>query len=201
MRADIEQPWSEIMGLVQSKSSCFNLKGVSILDIGCGPATGVFDFFAKVGFARYVGVDNRARENGWICHENYSSLRNEGVLVVPELSEFTFNEIFSVHDSTEAGEFLATCNEQFDIIVLSNLLHLRGVREYWRNLLRSSMGRLKPAGSVYVKVFIEAYETCEECMPFNDAEIQQMAMMFSNIDCVEVMEGARKVRLFGQRGN
>lgn len=190
--------WLEIKGLASSRCADLDWGQVSILDLCCGCSDEIFRLYEDIRFARYVGVELVECDNPSVTYCNYSSLRIERELIAPELSENEFNNKFSVHFGTDAEAFTSSCQEKFDLVVVSNLLHLTTLKKKWKDLLHSSMQCLKPSGYAYIKVYVQ--ECDSRIVPFDDSEVTELKKALCDADCTLVEgEGARKIRLFGRK--
>src|SRR5688572_9729867 len=133
MRAELSLPWSDIV--TTAAQAQFNLNGSAILDLGCGKGSSVLRLIEFAQISRYLGIERDSHDSREINHFNihkcYFTLRQEGFLNGPDYDDASFNRIFEVRYGVDAEEFLASSEERFDLIVLSNLLHLSEVKPSW----------------------------------------------------------------------
>ncbi len=194
---NLAEPWSDILSLSGDGDVHLDWRNASILDLGCGVSFDVLRLFERTGFARYKGVERKRRDSRTInylsLYNNYSSLRLEGLLQGPDLNERLFKKRISVRYSINVEHFLPP-HKEYDIIVLSNLLHLDGPKRVWKDLLRAASNCLRPDGYLYIRVFIRPNEYGSY---FNDVELAEMENMLLEPKKTFVDKN-EKVRLFGR---
>lgn len=172
MGPTLQSPWLEIKESINSSASPFDWRHVSILDLGSGNYDCIFRFYESVGFGKYVAVDEEIPVQAMVAFDRFVSYRNEGFLNVPELNREEFDERFALHYGCKMQVFLSECREQFDIVVLSNVLHLKDVKNDWEALVKAGLACLKPGGYCYIKVFTTEYN--DATVHFTKSELQAL---------------------------
>lgn len=151
----IVPPWDDIIRRLEQSEPGFNFHDTRLLDLGYSGMLlrSLFGVYERMRFKRYQGGSPDAEEcYGYpLSYHRYQDAREE-LPSLPSLTPEEVEDTFVLQQST-AQEFLATCREGFDLIVISNLLHLNEVKEDWRFIVQSSIEHLGPNGVIYVKVF------------------------------------------------
>lgn len=129
----------------------------------------------KGGFQKYVGVDPELPERNRFG--DYCRYKEEGFLSnAPVLDEAQFHALIQMHRTT-AQDFLQWDRGGYNLVVLSDLLHLRVVRENWIEILSQSLDKLESGGYAYIKVITEDHPNWTEQLPFLNEQIDQLAQL------------------------
>lgn len=119
----------------------------SILDLGCNNSHSFYKLFAEYrNIKRYVGIDREcelgARDR--FCDEQIEELKG----TIPE-----FDAIAKFHYQTDMFDYFKNSCEKFDLVVLSNLLHLKALKSRWKEILLKAKERVHWNSLIYIQVF------------------------------------------------
>jgi SAM-dependent methyltransferase len=118
---------------------------LSILDLGCGNTNNLHFLNKNSGLKnKLVAVDKGIiYDEGHLEYSDYSNL--------------------------EASKYFESCNDQFDIIILSNFLHLFE-KEKSREILDQCIQRIEPEGIIYILVANPNHRGWEEKSKYKTQE-------------------------------
>ena len=185
-------PWDHISELVALDVIDLSIPRARMLDLGCGSMSKPWlGLLAVSDFGRYVGVDNKLEERDH--YEDFIRFRQEGYLeAAPKLDRAQFDKRIQVHRQT-AEAFLQNTEDCFDIVVLSDFLHLNGVKDHWSALLAKSMSKLGRGGYGYVKVITTASPDWTYQTPFEAEEVEALFGMMNVVYTCQAPGDLRKM--------
>jgi len=107
---------------------------MSVLDAGCGGGRNLIYFF-RSGF-NVCGVDQSS--------EAIAQIRSLAATLAPHLSPDNFR--------VEAIEQMRFCDESFDVVISSAVLHFARDEAHWHNMVRDMWRVLKPGGIFFARL-------------------------------------------------
>ena len=187
----------------------------SILDIGCGDPGSFFYLFHSRKFLQYTGLDLHTRitvnipmpqdqplpedlcfSSNTTLYERYE-LYNKYVIGNSEkLDEAAFQTTFRFMPGTDAKDFLTqeALRPKFDLIILSDFLHLYPNKSESFELLDLALNRLSENGFIWIKVFVQDYNSTTYPFDKNDLDLIR-----SRLSIIHEMDDWKKCLLIGKK--
>ena len=106
-----------------------------------------------------------------------------------------YDQIFVRYYDIEVEDFLRVDFAEYDLVILSSLLHLEGVKPRWKEILAGAIQKLRFGGYVYVSVF----DTDQGYGHFESAELKEFFSLMK-VERTDTNVGKkRQYRLLGKR--
>lgn len=158
-----------------------------ILDLASGQNYAeMFDRFHATRASKYVAVDAIAEDDPlfsigqpWCRYSEYVQDQERGEC----LSEEAFRSAFEFHWNTNALHFLSGFERKADCILLFNVLHLKSIKDGWRDWVRHSKAALAPGGLLCIEVIDESGDNLRDYgPPFSRQELDELAAMLPGVE-------------------
>lgn len=151
----------------------------SILDLGCGDPKSFYLLHGrKKNIKKYLGIDEKKEDEIYDYQSAYKIFK----VCNPrsKMTEIDFNNLFKISYEQNLYTFLKNCDEKFDLVVLSNVLHFTDIKDRWKEVLLLAKERLNKDGLIYVKVFESNsphYQNDASRNLFTPSELQELEEM------------------------
>lgn len=159
---------------LNSEEISYLKRGINILDIGCGLGTNYWYNLHKIlKFKKIIGIDKYSQEELKIINELPNSSINSHDTYLKEMrrlnhyilneqnilneQEFTETFIFKKIEVEKYSTTKSDCNK-FELIIISQLLHLLKTKNEARELVKKIQSNLNSNGYLYIFVASEYYK-------------------------------------------
>ncbi len=164
------------------------------IDVGCGESTTLLDVYFEIkSFRKLYGIDNNSQKfnDGTTVISPNDQIRRIKNLYERKEKKVPFEDIFELNYSIRIEDFLITNGQMFDLIIMSNFLHMYDKYSLAKNICKELISRLKPDGLLYLFVANETHRYREH----------QNRLAFDKQNILNLFDGLHEVNLIRLRSH
>lgn len=143
------------------------------LDLGCGTPIDLFKIYHNIeGFKKLYAIDiNSDKFNETDSYLIYKSIEFQN-----QLDVHNFKILFDINLSIFGEKFLESNKDKFDLIIISNFLHMYSESKNAIKILSKLIDRLETNGLIYFSVANENhdYSSCRDRITFKEEKIKKI---------------------------
>lgn len=214
--SELYGPGADIEELIENGTIKSPSADHRILDLGCNDPGSFFRLYHKYNFLEYFGIDisesinvsipytASTRRPEELClpsnssiYEKYDAFHKHVLGSFHKLNKLAFEEIFHFQLSTDISDSLKAfkkSNGKFDLIVLSNILHLYPNKNDASNLIKDCINVLELDGQIFIKVFCTEYSA--QTFHYSEDDLNELR---SKLNIVHEEKSGNKISLVGRK--